>query len=63
MKTLTITIFYLILSISVISQQEFVIESGYLVEPDTIWVFTPENSDKNHPLPLIYLLHGSKNNI
>ena len=62
MKITAAIILNLLIAISLVGQQEFIIDSEYLVEPNTIWVFTPENSNNEQPLPLIYLLHGWSGN-
>jgi len=61
MKHLKISLLLLLSTVVAQSQEQFVINSNYLVSPDTVWVFTPDDID-NKSLPLTYLLHGWSGN-
>ena len=57
MKNIIIALL-LLFSIILNAQQQLIINSSYLVSPDTVWVFTPNNGDLQNALPVVYLLHG-----
>jgi len=62
MKIIFVIIFSLASYLIVDAQQQFVIQSEFLVKPDTVWVFTPAENTSNDTLPVIYLLHGWSGN-
>jgi len=51
-----------VLCFQVSAQTQLVLQSEYLNKPDTVWVFTPENTEINKALPIVYLLHGWSGN-
>lgn len=44
------------------AQDQHVFQSNFLNQPDTVWVFTPENQSSDTSYPLLYLLHGWSGN-
>lgn len=62
MKSLFTTLVILLFALLTNAQQQFVIESNYLVKPDTVWVFTPDDHNKEKAFPVVYLLHGWSGN-
>jgi S-formylglutathione hydrolase FrmB len=59
-------IFTLIFSFALLTrsfaQDQHVFQSDFLNQPDTVWVFTPENQSSDTSYPLLYLLHGWSGN-
>jgi putative tributyrin esterase len=51
---------YFLISVYLISfcQDQYIFQSDYLNEPDTVWVFTPDNYSVKEDIPAIYMLHG-----
>ena len=57
MKNIIIALL-LLFSIILNAQQQLIINSSYLVSPDTVLVFTPDNGELQNAFPVVYLLHG-----
>lgn len=62
MKTLKITLLLLISTFTAQSQKQYVINSEYLIRPDTVWVFTPDNYPDEKAWSVTYMLHGWSGN-
>lgn len=55
---------YMLLTInfSIYAQQQWILKSEYLSNPDTVLIFKPKTYDENTKYPLVYLLHGYSEN-
>lgn len=64
MKPILLFVLLLLPGIHLSAQDQLVLESEYLNQPDTVWVFTPGNYDSipGNEFPLVYLLHGWSGN-
>lgn len=58
MKWIFALIFSFALLTQSIAQDQQVFHSDFLNQPNTVWVFTPENQTLDTTFPLLYLLHG-----
>jgi putative tributyrin esterase len=53
---------FLLISGSLLAQDELIYQSKNLPKPDTTWVFKPKNYNDTQKLPIIFLLHGYSGN-
>lgn len=61
-RAIVILMGLLVISLSLQAQEQWVLKSEYLSEPDTVLVFKPDTYNKNRKYPLVYLLHGYSEN-
>ncbi len=62
MRTIFFTFLFSVLYLGLSAQEQLVLKSNFLNQPDTVWVFIPENSGEEEDFPLLYLLHGWSGN-
>lgn len=62
MRSIIFVSIFLFSCLTILGQQQLIINSKYLNKPDTVWVFKPEAIKQNELLPLMYLLHGWSGN-
>jgi len=58
MKWIFSLVFGIFIAIQCPAQDQYILHSDFLNQPDTIWVFSPENQNPEASFPLLYLLHG-----
>lgn len=44
------------------AQERWVLKSGFMSKPDTVFIFKPQAYKKTEKYPLVYLLHGYSEN-
>lgn len=62
MKEMKLLLCILFFNLTLNAQEQLVLESKFITQLDTIWVFQPENNSEANDLPLVYLLHGWSGN-
>lgn len=62
MKRIILFILFFVICVIGFSQDQIVFNTDFLVDPDTVIIFTPDDYDNNDNYPLYFLLHGWSGN-